>query len=147
MPRGCGCAGNSCGCLIVAGAGVTVSGTGNASEPYVVSVTQSGLLELGPYTVPGAGVNLTGITDTNATIALEYEVDAWIQFSTNAPIGTRVEIRAMPSFGSTLEFVGNVWVQEGQAQPVPAPALGNLWISAVKMNSLDWFVRIDAMTF
>lgn len=145
MPRGCGCAGNSCGCLVQAGAGITVVGTGNASEPYIIAVTQSGLLELGPYTVPGANVDLTGITDTNATIALEYEVNMTIKMSDNAPIGTRIELRGMSSFGSTLDFIGNVWFPSGQTQPIPAPGAGTLWVSLVKMDALNWFARVNNM--
>jgi hypothetical protein len=33
----CGCAGNACGCLLVAGAGVTITGTGSESSPYTIS--------------------------------------------------------------------------------------------------------------
>lgn len=142
MPRGCGCAGNSCGCLVTQGSGITVTGTGNASDPFIVSAQQSGLIELGPYTTPGASVDLTGIADGNATIAVDYETNLLFEFSENAPIGTRVEIRAMPSFGSTLTLIGNVWHPVGQAEPIPAPATGNLWISAVKMDALNWFVRV-----
>jgi hypothetical protein len=129
------------------GPGITVTGTGNASEPYIISVANSGLLELGPYTAPGANVDLTGITDTNATIHLDYEVDLDFQFSANAPIGTRVEISAVPSFGSVLDIIGNVMFPVGQTQPIPAPASGRLWLSAVKMNALDWYVVVRNVDF
>ena len=38
MPSGCGCAGNSCGCSITAGPGLTIEGTGNASAPFIISL-------------------------------------------------------------------------------------------------------------
>lgn len=142
MPRGCGCAGNSCGCLIEAGPGLNISGTGNATEPYLLSLQESVPVELGPYTVPGAGVDLTNIVDGNAIVRVEYEVDLFFQFSDNAPAGTRVEVRLQPSFGSTLEFVGNVWTPVGTTEPIPAPASGNIWLSAVKMDTLNWFVQV-----
>jgi microcystin-dependent protein len=37
MARGCGCAGSSCGCVIIAGAGITVEGNGTAASPFKVS--------------------------------------------------------------------------------------------------------------
>jgi len=37
MARGCGCAGSSCGCTIVAGAGITVEGNGTTASPFKVS--------------------------------------------------------------------------------------------------------------
>lgn len=143
MPRGCGCAGGSCGCLVVNGQGVTVSGTGNASDPYMVGLTETAVLTLGPYTAPGAHVELTGIADANAIIAIEYEVDFTFTFSTVAPIGTRLEMRLQPSFGSTFDFIGNVLSEVGWVNPVPAPVGGgNIWVRAVKMNSLDWYIQI-----
>lgn len=33
----CNCSGSSCGCLIVAGDGATVTGTGTANDPFVVT--------------------------------------------------------------------------------------------------------------
>lgn len=147
MPRGCGCAGNSCGCLVQGSGGVTVTGTGNASEPYIVSLTQSGLLELGPYTAPGWQVVLTSIADSDAIIRLEYEANGFLMFSENAPIGTRVEVHLQPSFGATLEFMGNVWLADGVVDPIPAPPSGNIWLSAVKMDALNWFVRVSPVAF
>jgi hypothetical protein len=38
MPGRCSCAGNSCSCQIVAGNGVVITGTGNASAPYQISI-------------------------------------------------------------------------------------------------------------
>lgn len=37
MARNCGCAGASCGCLLVAGAGMIITGIGTADDPYVFS--------------------------------------------------------------------------------------------------------------
>lgn len=39
----CGCAGGSCGCLVISGNGVAVSGSGSAQDPYVISAAAPGL--------------------------------------------------------------------------------------------------------
>lgn len=147
MPRGCGCAGNSCGCLVQAGPGVNVTGTGNATDPYIVATRESINLQLGPYTVAGANVDLDNYVDGNAIVIVDYEVDLSFKFPDTAPVGTRIEVRAMPSFGSDLIVVGNVWFEAGQPDTIPAPASGNLWISAVKMDSLNWFARVTNVVF
>ena len=36
MPKNCGCAGSSCGCLVQGGAGIQVTGIGTAADPFVV---------------------------------------------------------------------------------------------------------------
>lgn len=55
----CSCAGNSCSCSVVAGAGIVVEGTGSSAAPFVVSVaptpgsitvTDTGTLDLGSLT-------------------------------------------------------------------------------------------------
>lgn len=141
MPRGCGCAGNSCGCLIEVGPGLNVSGTGNATEPYLISLEESVPITMGPYTVAGSTADLTNVADGNAIVSVDYEEDIFFKFSDNAGIGTRVEVRLMPSFGAVLTFTGNVWTEVGSGNTIPAPAAGNWWLSAVKMDSFNWFVR------
>lgn len=62
MPR-CSCAGNSCSCLISQGPGIQVGGTGNASSPYVISLSSDqdpvdfssdGILDLSQTSMVGA---------------------------------------------------------------------------------------------
>lgn len=36
MARDCGCAGQSCGCLVTAGSGIEVTGIGTADNPFVI---------------------------------------------------------------------------------------------------------------
>lgn len=38
MARGCGCAGESCGCSVVAGTAIVVTGVGSKASPFRVSV-------------------------------------------------------------------------------------------------------------
>lgn len=58
MPGGCGCGGSSCGCSIIAGPGLIVTGTGNSSAPFqitlaptanTVNVTVAGPLDLSSF--------------------------------------------------------------------------------------------------
>lgn len=44
MPR-CNCAGSTCGCLIVAGSGVTVTGSGTKADPFRVSAVLGRFIE------------------------------------------------------------------------------------------------------
>lgn len=37
MPK-CGCAGSTCGCKVQGGSGVSITGTGTAQDPYIVTV-------------------------------------------------------------------------------------------------------------
>jgi len=38
MARGCGCAGESCGCSVVAGTSIAITGVGSKANPFRVSV-------------------------------------------------------------------------------------------------------------
>jgi hypothetical protein len=63
MARNCGCGNASCGCSIVEGAGVQVSGTGTKADPYVVAAELGSLADVISFqdtttidfTVVGAG--------------------------------------------------------------------------------------------
>lgn len=152
MPRGCGCAGNSCGCLVLAGPGVNITGTGNASEPYVVGLQQQQVVTLGPFDVYTV-VNLTGQVEGDAVIFMEMNADVRFMFSTTAPVGTRVQVRTMQSFGARLMPMGNMWTQAGLLlgtppdKYFPVPSNGVAWLDAVKMSNVDWFVHYEQMEF
>lgn len=149
MPRNCGCAGGSCSCLIIAGPGLVVSGTGNSSDPYVVGLPAGSddVIVLGPFTVAGTNVNLTTLVGEldEGVFQMNVEANVTLYFSDTAPVGARYEIRTSQSFGATIAFGGNVWTPTGTTEPMPAPASGVGWISAVKMSASDWFVRASGM--
>lgn len=86
----CGCSGSSCSCLIVAGSGVEVSGSGIESNPYVIDVVGSDIAgtlavqdtatidltrtgsgsSADPYVISGvATVKMTDLTDTTGAPA------------------------------------------------------------------------------
>ncbi len=151
MPRGCGCAGSSCGCLMVPGAGVTITGTGNASDPFVITAKQADYIYQN-VTTPGLTINLTGITESDAVVYLEIEVDIRLLLSTTAPIGTRVSIRTTQSFGAKVITSGNLWTQDGVLLGVPPDRYfpiptGNGWLECVKVSDIDWFVAFNDMVY
>lgn len=93
MPRGCGCAGNSCSCMVIGGAGVDVTGTGNASSPFVVSLNdQSGFVQLDPTLFPGNLVDLTGLVAGDIVVHIESEVNFTLRLPSDAPRGLHVEL-------------------------------------------------------
>jgi hypothetical protein len=111
MPR-CDCAGSTCQCLILAGAGIDITGSGNTNNPYVITATTTIAGSLVVQDTPtidltavGAGTNTDPfILTANATISLGEltDVDATI-----------------PAVGDTLSWNGTAWVMT--APPV-APA-------------------------
>jgi hypothetical protein len=57
----CSCAGNSCGCLVQAGAGLVVEGQGTTSAPYIISMggTSDAIIQdaAGPLDLTGVGAS------------------------------------------------------------------------------------------
>lgn len=45
MARGCSCAGGSCGCLVIAGFGINVTGIGTAADPFVIENSGANLAQ------------------------------------------------------------------------------------------------------
>lgn len=43
MAKNCGCSGQTCGCLVVGGAGVAVTGVGTKAAPFTVSIDLTSL--------------------------------------------------------------------------------------------------------
>lgn len=82
MARNCGCAGASCGCLIVAGSGITVTGIGTEADPYMVTSTLGDISEViaftdstsVDFTVTGSGTVLDPMQITAAVIVRPWPV-------------------------------------------------------------------------
>lgn len=102
MPRGCGCAGNSCQCQIIAGPGLNVSGTGNASEPYVIQLSNESGYRALLTTVEGAEIDLTGTVAADIVVHVDAEADFDFRLPTDAPLGTHVEVITVQSFGAVM---------------------------------------------
>lgn len=84
MARNCNCAGSTCGCKVIAGTGVTVSGTGTAADPYVITNSASNLADALQVTdsvtvdmvKTGSGTNLDPtIISANVTMKLQQLSD------------------------------------------------------------------------
>jgi len=105
MPRGCGCAGNSCSCLIVSGNGVLVEGTGNASAPYIISLNnESGYIAYPPITLAGTVLNLSGTVAGDLVVFIEAEANFSVTLPSDAPLGTHLDIVTVQSFGAVMTF-------------------------------------------
>lgn len=142
MPRGCGCAGNSCGCLIVGGPGITVGGTGNGSDPYSISAVPQ-YVELGPYTLAGDIIDLTYSVTSDAIVEIDIEADVYLRMPDGAPVGTRIEVRLNQSSGADVTLLGNVFKPTDMTHPIPPatdPALN--FLSMTKMDTLNWIARL-----
>jgi hypothetical protein len=58
MAKGCNCAGSSCGCLLTAGGGITITGIGTAANPFVISAVAPDLADI--FTIDDTlSVNMT----------------------------------------------------------------------------------------
>lgn len=129
MPRNCGCAGSACSCLIQGGNGVTVDGSGNSSDPYVISVQNNqGVANLGQQAAASTLDNRGVTTDTKFILealgtlnirppeTLGVRADYFIQNSTNALItilGTVFWDGAAPTLNGTRIWLTLVCYQGG----------------------------------
>jgi hypothetical protein len=140
MPSGCGCGGNSCGCQVTAGPGLIVSGTGNASAPYLIEVDSlpravsqvaAGTLDLSTMSQGAVAVvtllgNVTNVT--MPTTAGSFDV----VFVQGAPGGFTV------TFPATILFAG------GTDPVVTATNGAKDWFRFVNMTSAWIGTRLAA---
>lgn len=106
MPR-CGCAGSTCSCLITAGPGVQITGSGQASNPYVITASAASIA--GTLTVQdtdSVDLSLAG----EGTIAEPYVLTADVELALDDLTDVTA---AAPTTGYVLAFDGTSWV------PVP----------------------------
>lgn len=123
MPR-CSCAGNSCSCIIQAGSGLVISGTGNNSAPYTVSLAPNYLL------ITQAVAGTIDLTDVPSGAIVELNLSANVTGVTlpTTP-GLKIEIAAKQVIASrtivwpTIKWVGGV-----------VPTL------STTINYIDWIV-------
>ena len=131
MPR-CDCAGSSCQCLIQAGAGIQITGSGNTNNPYVVTSTSTiaGSLQVqDTRTVDMSAVGAGTPTDpfilsANARIAMEDITNV-----TGAPAAV----------GDTLSWDGSSWVMA--PPPVVPPGAINVGAGLLGTGAVDNPVR------
>jgi hypothetical protein len=129
MPGGCGCAGGSCSCTVTAGPGLTISGTGNASSPFMISLAPS----------PGAiTVAATGPLDLSANGG-----NSVVLVTLNASATSVV----LPSTGGHLDIL---FIQgSGGSRTVTWPA-AIVWpggaepVLTVANGAVDWITLVSA---
>lgn len=82
----CGCAGQSCGCLVIAGTGAVVTGAGTAQDPYVVSLQGSRLSVIDSPTID---LTLTGTGDSISPYVLRADFIGTIPVPDTTPAESR----------------------------------------------------------
>jgi hypothetical protein len=133
MPRNCGCAGSTCGCLVQGGAGVTVTGLGSATEPYVIGWdgATAGYVDVIPeFTTPGSSWAFGTAPSVDTVVRLRTDVALTIALPDTAPLGLRVDFIVSHYVTSTaLTFTSTdllLWLNGASA---PTLNTGITWIS------------------
>lgn len=131
MP-GCNCAGSACGCQIQPGLGVNVTGTGTASNPFVISAAinvatieqnASGPLDLSTY-----------VGDMSVTVNLSANVTSMIL--PNAP-GTRLDL----FFVTVVTGVSVVWptaIRWAGTATTPSATVGEAAWATLRQTADFW---------
>lgn len=123
MPK-CSCAGSACNCNITVGDGLTVSGTGNANSPFVISLTAQSV----PVTVTVAGpVDLSALTSgAVAYLSLSANVT---NVTLPTVVGARIDVIVRHVVaGTTITFPSPV-IWAGGNEPAEASGAG----------AVDWY--------
>lgn len=141
MPR-CSCAGNSCSCSIQSGSGILVTGTGNASSPFIISL--SGLVT--GFAMSAAGVLDLSLTDSDALIEVPLDEDV---SSLVLPSGgpTRINL----AFRNTGDANTVTWPSEVKWAGGTAPTLstnpGDIdWVSLRRLGDV-WLGVVEGAAF
>lgn len=102
MAKGCGCAGQSCGCAIKAGTGIKIEGTGTASSPFVVSLNagessikpsiQSSASTSAKITITGGGTSLDPLVLQAAVEVASPDGRKWTIAVSNAGVLSAVAV-------------------------------------------------------
>lgn len=123
MPK-CQCAGNACNCNITAGEGLVVTGTGNASAPFAISLASPYV----PVTVAAAGpIDLTNLNSGSVAVLNMSANVTGLTLPTTA--GSRIDIilRHVVA-GTQVSWPTIAW--PGGTAPVQATAANRYdWIS------------------
>jgi len=132
MPK-CQCAGNACNCNIQAGDGITVTGTGNATAPFVVSLA-SQLVNIA-VAAPGPIDLSTLQSGSVAVLDMSGNVTALTLPSTG---GARIDIVALHTVGAAaITWPSNV-LWDNATPPTQTTTAGRYdWFTLRNVGS-DW---------
>jgi hypothetical protein len=150
MPGSCGCAGQQCSCLIEAGAGITISGTGVLTNPYQITATTSdinGLVtvvdtstlnltlagsgsDADPFRISGVvTLPMTGLTDVGGAAPTTGQVPTWVTAAGGNP--ARFEFRTPASGGGGTVTAGAGLTGDGAAGTPLTLRTSGTWGSGV----------------
>jgi hypothetical protein len=99
MARNCNCAGSTCGCLVTAGNGITVTGTGTAADPFIIVNSAANLAQALTVTdtvtldmvKTGSGTNLDPIIISgNVTLKMQQLSD--VQNPGGVPLAGQIPV-------------------------------------------------------
>ena len=123
MPK-CQCAGNACNCNLVAGDGLTIQGTGNASAPFTISLS-SPLITV-DVTAPGP-IDASAAT-SGAVVVLNLSANVTSLTLPTTP-GTRIDVIIVHTLANTTVTWPTIkW--PGGTPPVQSTTAGRVdWIS------------------
>lgn len=150
MPSGrCSCAGSSCGCLVIGGPGAQVTGSGNAADPYVLSVVTN-YEDLGVNTTPGFVYAIPDLGG-DSMYYVEVEDPTNIKLPGTATLGSTLTLFINATVaGSTISWNTNGGVVRwaGGAAPAVGTAVGVFRVEFVHYNydvgSPFWAARLVA---
>ena len=117
----CGC-GNTCNCVVSAGTGVTITGTGTPANPYVITASAA------PGAISYRDTNTVDMTFTGAgTGASPFEVSADVKINPDGGLTSStagVAVKLDPRAGNTLALTADGLRSEGAAAVTLDPAGG-----------------------
>lgn len=133
MPK-CQCAGNACSCSIVAGDGLLVTGTGNASAPYQISLNAT----LASVTVAAPGpIDISNLgSGAVAVLAMSANVTG---LTLPATLGARIDIVAQHVVGAVAITWPASILWEAATPPVQTTTAGRYdWFTFRNVGSNVW---------
>lgn len=141
MPRNCNCAGSACSCLITAGQGVSVTGTGNSSDPYVVGLAEGqGATDAGE--VPAGGTLDTQYVTTDSF----YRVEALGALFITPPtaFGVQIDYYIANPESALIDILGTVYWEDGVSPVMTSP---QMWITLINVAPGTWIGRGHPVAF
>lgn len=135
MPRNCGCGGQTCDCLIVSGVGAAVTGSGNADDPYVISISGANFATVDHL---GGDIDLGDLDiTTDMTIRVELNDDATVLMPATPapPAGIRLELMFTHIVPSTITMDPVILWPGGIAPTLVGPT-GD-WVSLI-FDGAQW---------
>lgn len=137
MPK-CSCAGSACNCLVTAGTGIKVEGTGNATAPYKISVSA---VVTERNVAADEALDLT-YSETGSVVHLGLDADIT---EVTLPIdGALIEVIVRhATAGTTVTWpTGILW--PGGAEPAQSTVAGHIDWFLFRRAGADWIGTLVA---